>query len=60
MGGVFLFNARGENYFKTDFDSALISSKAVVKGSRNNEVKTLTANFGAGFKAIYTYEWREF
>lgn len=59
LGGVFLLNAKGENYFKSDFKSDLLSAKTVAKGTRPNEEKTITANFGAGFLAVYTYRWRE-
>ncbi len=59
LGGVFLLNARGENYFNSDFNSELVSAKTVAKGSRPNEEKTVTVNFGAGFLAVYTYRWRE-
>jgi hypothetical protein len=58
--GVNLANAAGEVYFKKDFDSDIISQKAIEKGSKAGEKKTLTVILGTGFKAIYNYEWRVF
>jgi len=58
--GLYLINPQGENYFKKDFSAEVVTGKTVLKGNRANETKVVTANFGAGFKAIYTYEWREF
>ena len=60
MYGLYLINPQGENYFKKDFKAEIISDKAIAKGSKTKEIKTITANMGAGFKAIYTYEWRVF
>ena len=51
-------NAAGEVYFKKDFNSDIISQKAIEKGAKAGEKKTLTLFLGTGFKAIYTYEWR--
>lgn len=59
ISGLFLLNPAGENYFKKDFNNEIISNKAVEKGNRNNEEKAITANFGSGFKAIYSYVWDE-
>jgi len=56
--GVNLANAAGEIYFKKDFNSDIISQKAIQKGAKAGEKKTLTLILGNGFKAIYHYEWR--
>jgi hypothetical protein len=55
--GIKLKNSKGEEYFKSDFSSELVSAKGVDKGYKLDEEKTLTVNMGAGFKAVYTYKW---
>lgn len=56
--GLYFFNLRGENYFNTDFNSDIVTGKPVEKGYKNNEEKTIVVSMGAGFKAVYTYQWR--
>ncbi len=56
--GLYFFNLRGENYFNNDFNSEIVTDKPVEKGYKNNEEKTIVVSMGAGFKAIYTYQWR--
>lgn len=58
--GINLANTAGEVYFKKDFDSDIISQKAIEKGAKAGEKKTLTVILGTGFKAIYNYEWKVF
>ncbi len=60
MNGLYLLNQKGENYFKSDFKSEILTGKPVGKGCKNNEEKNITVNLGAGFKAVYVYEWRTF
>jgi hypothetical protein len=55
--GIKLKNSAGEEVFKSDFNSKLISAKTIEKGYKLNEEKTLTVDMGGGFKAIYAYHW---
>ena len=56
--GLFLYNTRGENYFRKDFSSRIVSDKVVEKGTPGKK-RRITVNLGGGFLAIYEYEWKE-
>jgi len=56
--GMYLKDSNGNEFFKTDFSSELVSPKGVDKGYKANDKKSVTVNLGSGFKAIYYYEWR--
>ena len=56
--GIYFVTPDGTKYFTKDFKSRLTTEKPIEKGSKGTK-RIIQMNFGNGFSATYTYEWKE-
>jgi hypothetical protein len=55
--GIYFVASDGARYLTKDIKSPLITEKPIERGTKGAK-RVLQMNFGNGFAAIYSYEWR--
>ena len=55
--GVYYITPGGEKYINKDIRARLTTEKPILKGTKGAK-RLIQINFGNGFSATYTYEWR--
>ena len=55
--GIYYITPGGEKYINKDISARLTTEKSIQKGTKGAK-RLIQINFGNGFSATYTYEWR--